>query len=628
MKRKHNNDVHNINSCTKRRKIIIESEPESEPESELDSIINPETCHSASSVHNYILNDPILDIFKYYYSCNEHMIQEQEYKSEYSVLSEFFNTGHLFESRIIQTIGYDYDIDLTPVCIKKADNESKWYHDKTIELLSQDVEVIYQGALMTRQSCKDQEIFYGSPDLIIKVSCLKKFIKNIDIPSEFDDYYTIVDIKYTSIVLKADNKTIMNIGRMKANQCQVAIYLGLLKSVADYINNKNSQNSQNTDIKVLDSAFILGRSCAGSGSAFEQLGSVDIIESNKYLSDAHKWLTYAKNLVKTEKSKVDSVDVIDICIHNKIRPNMCNKYDAPYSYLKSKIAGLTHEITSLYNISYKTRNILVEHGVEKWSDPRFLDILNTYAPNKYHKSWLLKNMLEANNKHNEDNEDNEDNKTDIIMNKDKLESFRKKYSGTKNYFLDFETTSGIWNKKLESDLLFDTLLDSKKDVFLIGLMNHNEDYTPFLLRTGTDNREIYKDMYKNITQNNYEDIKNIKIFHWGNIEKYYIESMFPELDTNCLCDLYKEFIDIEIGIRSCLKYGLKSVFNSLLHTDYIAQDNKNKISNISISGLGASIMADRYYQGSSTDFKTMLAIIEYNKLDCLMLVKIFNFLMT
>jgi hypothetical protein len=210
---------------------------------------------------------------------------------------------------------------------------------------------------------------------------LGTFIKDIDIPSKFDNHYTIVDIKYTSIKLKADGKRILNTGRMKANQTQVTVYWSLLKSL-----------EKTTGIKVLDHAYILGRACGyDSTDAFEKMGIVDVQEYSKDLDLVHTWLTRAKKLAK--ESITNNTPIIDTCIRNGIRPNMCNKNDAPYNCAKKHIADITHEITSIYNISYKNRNLLNEKGIYKWSDPMFIETLRKLSPTKYHNSNLLKNLM-------------------------------------------------------------------------------------------------------------------------------------------------------------------------------------------------------------------------------------------
>lgn len=586
-----------------------------------DSVyIDTDIMHSASSVHNYILNDPILDIFKY----SNHNDNNKEYTKEYSLLSEFFNLGQLFEKRIINLLKMKYNIKgLEPVCITKTDNESKEFHDTTINLLKEGTEVIYQGALKSDK-------FYGSPDLIIKVSCLRKFIKNLNISKKYDNYYTIVDIKYASIDLKSDKKSILNTGRMKANQCQVTIYHNILKNV---INNINSTSKSIKKIKVLDNAFILGRSCNDSKDAFDTLGSVDIDMYNEYLKPAHNWLVTAKQLCKNSDDSS-----INICIKNNIRPNMCNKYDAPWHYLKKNIAELTNEITNVYGISYKARCILNEKGIYKWSDPNFIKVLKQEIPIEYHFSGLLKNMIETNIDNIDDYPiyDGVNTNSDIILNKEQLIKFKNSFdnSSSEYFFLDIETTSGLWSNKLESDYMFNTKLDSNKNTFLIGLMNIKEEYSPFLMKSGDsgdrnigdrnsgdrNSEDIFKDMYKYVMS--HSNGKNFKIFHWGNIEKQYIEQMLPELDTNHLCDLYKEVLNLEIGIRNCFGYGLKHVYNSLLLGNYVnGSGNGNNM-----TGLYASIIADKYFQNTNTDFKNIMNIIEYNKSDCLMLLEIFKFI--
>lgn len=632
-KRKHHDSEHIEHCVTKRRAID-------------DKFMNNSIYHSASSVHNYVLNDPILDIFKlvhnynYNYSLNPFnssasINYNKSYDEEYSLLNDFFTLGHQFESFIINKLRQEYNCIIEQVCYKKEDNETKKYHDLTTELLKKETPIIYQGALKSVEN--DQLKFYGSPDIIIKISELKKIIKslNTDISDKFNDYYTIVDIKYTGIELKADKKGLLNKGRMKANQSQVSIYWYLL----------NSQKRFIKELKVFDKAFILGRSCTVNNleyGPFEYLGYVNVDEYIKDLQGVYNWLTYSKKLCNdfltnmsknagnddtadTTETVTDIVDkVVKLCIDNKIRPNMCNSYDGPYNFLKKYIASKTHEITSVYNISYKTRNILIENKVEKWSDPNFLEILNNTCKNKYHASDILKNIIEVNTTATTTMTDINKEELNLIYNSDKLEQFKKKIVGKECYFLDIETTSGIWTKDFSTNRHL-------KTTFLIGIMNTSQEYTSFLIKG--QEYDIYEDAYKHIftdAQQKGRSIKDIIIFHWGHIEKYYTQKVYPEIDTSILCDLYKEVVNIELASKSCFKYGLKSVFNSLLSNGNVSLDHgiKQSVMKSGLNGLKASIEADKYYQTSSTNFNIMHDIINYNRLDCLMLFKIYDLLIT
>ena len=103
---------------------------------------------------------------------------------------------------------------------------------------------IYQGVLHD----KDEKI-YGSPDLLVRNDFMKILCKNIEepIPQKSDAqkyYYFVVDIKSSTLHLRANGNNLLNSGRMTGYKGQLYIYHKILSKI------------QNFDSHV---AFVLGR---------------------------------------------------------------------------------------------------------------------------------------------------------------------------------------------------------------------------------------------------------------------------------------------------------------------------------------------------------------------------------
>ncbi len=532
------------------------------------------TYHSASSTHNYVLNDPILDIFQY-----TNIYPNAKDQVEDKFLTVLFEQGNLFE-RGIMNILYN-NPNLTIKTISHSRDESLMYskYQETMIALQNNVPFLYQAPLHTQNPSFP---YFGTSDIIAKVSELKKFIKKLDINSFYDDHYAIVDIKYSSVKFKADGEHILGSGRMKANNNQISIYNELLKQIPG--------------IKVLDHSFILGRSYKLKDNivydCFYTLGHTEPVEKN-YLLEIADWLTEVKSYNTTNMLR-------------PVFPNMCNQYDMPYHTIKQSIAKKNDEITSLYRVSYSDRENLLKSGITKWSDPNFLLSLSS---SKYHKSDLLKNIISVNMQDSSQNY-----KIDYPL----LEQFQIINKNIGHYFVDIERSTNII---LDTSKLPNTYKETC--TFMIGVYSDN-GYHSFL-KQSSDEKDIYIQALKFIEQDSdrygYSDYR---IYHWGQIEKTYIEKALLRYDVSKLCDLYTTIISMNFVVKGSLSYGIKDIANAMLNNKMICY----KPETVGITGQMAALLAEKYYSTSSNDVFTELQdIILYNKQDCKMLMCIFNFLM-
>jgi len=238
----------------------------------MDGNICTKTYHSSSSTHNYVLNDPILDVFQY-----TNIYPNAKDPVEDRFLTVLFEQGNSFERGIMNILHNNPKLTIKTISHSREESFLYSKYQETIRDLENGIPFLYQAPLHTNDP---NFKFFGTPDIIAKVSELKKFIKKLDINSFYDDYYAIVDIKYSSVKFKTDSKHILSSGRMKANNCQVSVYNELLKQIPG--------------IKVLDHSFILGRNYKLKDNivydCFYTLGHTEPVEKN-YLLEISDWLT-------------------------------------------------------------------------------------------------------------------------------------------------------------------------------------------------------------------------------------------------------------------------------------------------------------------------------------------------
>jgi hypothetical protein len=529
--------------------------------------------HSASSVHNYVLNDPILDVFKY-----TTLYPNEPEPNEDSFVKILFEQGAKFESEIIKLLSRSpYEIDITTISTSRDETLLYETYEKTIKALKNGNEFIYQGTLHTQDP---NFPFFGTPDIIAKIKVLRKFIKNFPISKEYDEYYTIVDIKNSSIKFKSDNSNMLSTGRMKANSCQVSIYYKLLKQL---------------DLNVFNGAFILGRSCSlMKDDCFYKLGYVsDTMFTESYFSEIADWL-----------SEVKSGTLI-----RKVYPNMCNQYDTPYNKLKRKIAKTDSEITSIYRISYTDRERLINSGVYKWTDKNFITVLQE-SDSKYYKSDLLKNIIYVQNA-----------PVPIKLDNLMLKKFQDNNSSGGRYFIDIERTTNMISD-------FTSLPSTYKPTYTFMLGIYCDEYYSFIKYNDANEENIYEraiQFIENHAKNN--GYNNYKLYHWGQIEKTYIKKALPDYDTSNMCDLYTEIIGMNFAVKDAFSYSIKDIANAMLSNGLI--DYTPETGNM--NGQMAAVLAEIYYSESHPEEKYMSKIddiLKYNKQDCIMLERIFKFLYT
>ncbi len=550
---------------------------------------------SASSIHNYILNDTLVDWLKMYTSVNQ-------LESNY-----IMDQGVKFENKVIEIIKSKLDPVESFVQVYKSQEYSDYtprddfLYKKTLDLMAKKTGIIYQGVLHGNDSFK----FLGSPDMIIRTDILNKLFNTTEDTN--DDAYRIIDIKFCTLHLNANGETLCNSGRMPANKAQVMIYNKLLK-----IATSDSKKESPLEHKC----FVLGRGYEYTknkvnykGDSFlDRLGTIDANDCDSFLNtkieEGYKWLID----LKTEGSKWS----VNPPTRKELYPNMCVKYE--FVKEKKDIAVDVSEITLLWNVSTKHRDLCHSKDIFRLDDPR----LNTKIMGlpDTERSKIIQKMIDFNQ-----------NKIfpDSLVIPNKV-SKQHDWSQKKiEFYIDFETFSNIFDS-------MDCMPNKggSEIVFMIGLgvvTNNEWSYYNFHVNEVSKNEEtkIFKEMHKKIDEilNKYECDKTY-FYHWGNIEKNIYNKLMsenPDLREINFIDLNKIFQNEPILIKGVYDFGLKSVGTVLIDLGLI-ECKLWSSSNIS-NGLEAMIEAYKLYATGSKDFNN---IIKYNEIDCEIMYKIVDYI--
>ena len=280
----------------KRKREYFENDIDDHFENHL-LVLDKKEWVSASSIHNYMLDDPVLDYFKYigkykygrqkskkqkkkrfpntYYNeisknllnseqkNNGNIVRiksksiEKRQKSNINFETNFFefitDKGNQFEDKVIDYLLNDRLPRILPdiVILSNIFVQASFSHfevhkassyEKTIDLMKKGVPIIYQGVL---HNYKNKT--FGSPDLIVRSDYINYLTNEPTLTNEesfkgsdlSEDYhYRIIDIKYHTISLRSDGKRILNGGRMKANKGQIMLYNMMLEDIQGFIPNE------------------------------------------------------------------------------------------------------------------------------------------------------------------------------------------------------------------------------------------------------------------------------------------------------------------------------------------------------------------------------------------------------
>ena len=599
----------------------------------------------ASGVHNYMLNDPILDWIKHRKTSVSEVQEMQKMADDEDVPVE---SDRFFE--LITQKGKEFETNVISIITSKLENLSKKFpkkfpkkspkllqiakcrddifstnkYQETIDTIKKQVAVIYQGVLHGNQDFKA----FGSPDLLVRSDIVNYLVDTpIDkVPKKKNGtfYYVVIDIKFCTMKLKVDGKSLCNESRMPANKGQIIVYNTLLGLAQGY---------------EPDYCYILGRGWKYSqkGTNYEcsrcdeRLGSIDIRGSDSFytekISKALAWLENIRTNGHTWTINPPSVP--------ELYPNMCNKYDNGNN-TKKKIAVDIDEITQLWYAGVKHRERAHNEGIFKLTDSRLTTEILGF-PQDTARTKTIDRMLKFNQE---------------IISPGKI--VIPKYIDNNPYdwqvppqvefFLDFETFSNIFDDFSNLPNMGGPNSEDEENkgfVFMIGLgvsIRHEGkvtwEYYNFRVPELTNEFEfqIFDQMYHkldDITARFNLELGETNIYHWGNIEQSILERIYTKYDNKHeweelnLVDFNKIFQEEAILIKGVYGFGLKQIGQGLINHGLI---NMELWDSQMANGLDVMVQAYNVYNTNMDHTDTINRLIKYNQIDVRMIQKIIDYL--
>jgi hypothetical protein len=574
---------------------------------------------SASSIRNYILEDPLLDWLKYYSINNLNDIPKErtninnyKYKNETISFNHFImEQGNLFEKIVFDKLKELNNINIVQV---SYNNESQSYEKymETIDYMKQGIDIIYQGVLHDYK-----KKLYGVPDLLIRVDKFNEiFNKNLIIPTNkclIDYHYVVVDIKHSTINLNCNQTFIRDTNSIPAYKGQILIYNRLLSNILGYepklgfIMSKKINYTKN-NINYSSDNFMENISIIdynGNDKNYKTIVNKAIEWIRRMRQDGYKW-----RLLPTPTTP-------------ELYPNMKNDKDDGYRLIKTDLANNINEITNIWWCSYKKRQLAHSKKVYKWNDRRFNAELIEIKDSK--TAVTLNNILNINK-----------NNHQIIRTNDLLKTDDWRYdNNVMEFFIDFETiNSNIGQFEV----------DGNNIIFMICIgwennnIENNWEYKTFMINKNDNDDELkmIENMWELINNKMVEFNKTDYTFiHWTSAEiTFYNKFLSKHPFNNSInlnkfksFDLYKLFLDNNVVVKGAFNFSLKNVANAMYKNGLIKTcwDKNSSCTN----GLQAMFLAYNLYKNNAyvdDNNDIMKEIIRYNIIDCQVMWEMLSYL--
>ena len=568
---------------------------------------------SASHLYNYMINDSLVDWLKF---GNYQGTQKTFTRNDSSCgFTEFImNKGVEFEKEIIKYINQN---KIPVVSVSEYITEDSL--NETKNLMMNGTPLIHSAPVRNNvngtQGVIDILIRSDFLDKLIEKNCLTTEEITTSAPFLKKPYhYVVIDIKFSTLPLRADGVHLLNSGSYPAYKAQCLVYteaVGLIQGfTAPY-------------------SFIMGRrwKCNKKGvenynqTCLNKLGKISYnsvdLDYKQRTNEAIQWVRDVKNVGHTWSINPPS--------RIELYPNMCVD-SGKWNCEKEKISNNIGEITNIWYVGVKQRNIAIKKGIKSWKDRRC-------SSQKMNINGIRGSTIDA----------------ILNINRQTLDKIRPSVIKSTLYnwktkdneiYVDFETMSDIFSD-------FSLLpAQSKTDIiFMIGVGWCDEGqwkYKNFTCSKPTNDEE-YRIM--NEFSQFLIDRGQPKIYYWHAESSFWNSAETRQFEIanekddikkknnisdswkiKNWADLCKLFREEPIVIKDCFKFGLKAIAGAMKKHNMISTYNNSNCEN----GANAMVKAWKTYSESENaeNSDVMKDIIKYNEFDCKVLWEILTFLRT
>ena len=466
-------------------------------------------------------------------------------------------------------------------------------------------------------------------------------------------HYRVIDIKWTTMTLCVDGKTIRNDGLFPAYKGQLAVYTGALNSLQGYIPNYAYIMAKAWKIGTTNVNFELDNILKNNRgySTFDRVGVIDYsTRDNNYVEETKKAVLWNQRVI-TEGHKWSYDD--DKPTVYELYPNMNKSSNSYFDKIKEKYALQYGDPTLLWYGNTTHRKIMHSHNIFDIRDPKCS--IEKLGINNDKRGSIINKIIEINKYNNKS----------VIYPKIITNNFGNWQKETENdYYIDFETINcNLYDTK---NMNIECSFYESQITFMIGIgfatnpriktvdilnkltlnnvscyinNNNNWEYVCFYMNNFddyiNDELELYQvmDKFINIRRQN----KSVKLYHWTNAEKSFMMranlrndkirfNMLSNKYKYTWIDMYKVFETTPIVIKGAFRFKLKQVANAFYNNGFIkTQWRDDKITD----GFSAMMNAIEIYRNNKNITyydNTYKRIIDYNEIDCKVIWEIVGYL--
>lgn len=577
---------------------------------------------SATSTKNFMTNDGLLDVFKMCHKGNKPHKPFLNY--EFDTIEKYLiQRGIEFEKSLIK---YIHSNRLKSVHVSEIINDETV--QQTIDYIKQGVPLIHSAPVRNKRNGT-----HGVIDILVRSDYLCHIVEENPLTEEEqlirgpklngNYHYVVIDIKFSTLSLRADGRHLLNDSKYKAYKAQLYIYNKAIGEIQGYF---------------CRYAFILGRRWKykskgenfSNSSCLNKLGVIDFegVDSN-YVSktqDAIKWVRDVIRHGKEWKINPPSRD--------ELYPNMCTSVGA-WDKKKHEIAEDIGEISMLWYCGVKQREIGFSNGIKSWKN---IDCTAEKLGVTGKRGDTLNKMIDINRQ-----------EIDVIRPKKihtDINDWREK---TNEVFVDFETLMDVCSPLNE-------LPEQRKTdmIFMIGVCyTYNKNNTSVLLyksfiakeMTVQEEYRIMDDFVTFMKELNYPKMWfwDAEQRLWDIAERRQFDRVYNDLPiipeeafvSDHVSDnwgkIEKNWYDVAeifraepIVIKGCFGFGLKNISEQMRKYGMITERIVSECNN----GTAAMVKAIRAYEKSENIYTSsiMKDIESYNRFDCAVLYDILRYL--
>lgn len=560
-------------------------------------IINKDWLH-INKIRNYLLNDCLSDWLNLYGEENGFI------KNESIFTNYIYEKSYFFKNKIYSIIQNKYHN-----IVKTVPYFNKYIEDLeniTINYMKNGIPIIINGML----SDIDNKTYINTNFLIRNDYMYKIFghkYKLNNIKSKFGNYYyVIVEIKYLRLKFTSNNKYLLNTNKIKLAKSLAGFQLSIL----------NKKQLSNNYI-IPNNVYIIGNGYSykfkkieyKNDDYFDKLGIIYLDSYDDfYFNNYNQALIWYRNL----QNQGHTWKIFPKPSINELYPFISSNNINNWENAKIDIAKKLGELSLLWNIGIKHRNLAHKIGIYSFHDNKILDNLENIGFKKNSKKYnILKKIIQINNTN-----------TKIIPNYIINNNYNWKNNNLIEFYVDFETINySIANISM---------------IYLIGLLIYNPNekleknklqfYTFYANKLNENEEKLIINKWIKTMQNikneykiNYEP----NIYTWSSAENNFFNNAKLRHKKNNWNIKFTDFMQIfknePIIINGCLSgFGLKDIALKLYEFNLI----KTKYNTNCTSGDISMIMALNYYNNYNKD--DLNDIINYNYIDCFIIYEIVN----